>query len=299
MGWGKKLGEGVYNLAYLSDDGKLVLKIPKKASGCDSPERAVRVWNELNPHIKPAAYVTEDGKAWVCPFIEGEQASEEDIAKALIDIYNFSGRVVMDAFSFGNFLKTPTGQVVCVDIGMALLLDYPARSRRNSIASLVNWQRLEKAYKKDWDKHEKSFPRIILMTKALMFIKFHRSHIPDVSFLSTNQPLVELLANAFSHESYFIKALEALDRATCPPVAPKPVDLGKKGLGIPGGLLPAIGGAGRFFPYITKDVPAKKLGEGLVIMDAAIPVKPCPMDVFFKEPPPMLESARPTGERRP
>jgi hypothetical protein len=308
MGW-EKIGEGSYNVAYRSDDGKSVLKIPKKGIGCDEPVRAARVWNELNPTLKPAAYLTTDktlGTGWVCPFIEGEQASDEDIAKALVSIFNASGRIVMDAFCKKNFIKTPSGHIACVDIGMALLLNNPyVHPRRYSLASLINWQHLKDEYKKEWDKHEKSFPLAITMIKALVFIKSYRADILDVSFLSANQPLIELLAKALSEKSAFSEALDALRLATLTQVVIKPGEPGKRGLGVPGGLVPTMASApraGAIIPGATGGIFAHFASRGgLHASDSmkglapagagvGIAVKPTPFDVFFKPAPAPLDA---------
>jgi hypothetical protein len=88
----------------------------------DLPERSVRLWNEINPDLEPEATLisTEMGDGWACPFIKGVQASDHEMSVALIDIFNRTGRIVVDATAPENFIKTPSGKVVCIDIGMAL-----------------------------------------------------------------------------------------------------------------------------------------------------------------------------------
>jgi len=116
------LGEGAYNIAYINPQGTLVLKIQKdKPYDTDLPERSVRLWNEINPHCTPEAYVvnTKYGMAWVCPFIKGRQATDDEMSNAIIDIYNNTGRIVVDATAKNNFITTHKGKVVCIDIGMA------------------------------------------------------------------------------------------------------------------------------------------------------------------------------------
>lgn len=59
MAW-KKLGSGVYNDTYLSDDGTRVLKIQKKDNEItDSLERSVRIWNEINDNLEPKAAIIQ------------------------------------------------------------------------------------------------------------------------------------------------------------------------------------------------------------------------------------------------
>src|SRR3989338_631154 len=123
----KKLGEGTYNVAYVSDDGKSVLKIQKSDDKTDTPERSVRLWNTINPDIPPPARLeqTEKGVGWVCPFIKGKQASDKEMSIALIDIYNKTGRIIVDATAPKNFVKLPfpRSRVVCVDVGMAIQME--------------------------------------------------------------------------------------------------------------------------------------------------------------------------------
>ncbi len=56
----KDLGKGSYNNTYISPDGLSVLKVcHKEDAKTDSPERSVRIWNELNPDLSPPARLGE------------------------------------------------------------------------------------------------------------------------------------------------------------------------------------------------------------------------------------------------
>ncbi len=133
------IGRGTYNDVYINQDRTMVLKIKKTHSfgqlpATDLPERSVRLWNEFNGDKfqgrKAELHSTEiddpthnrQGRyhGWVCPYVEGRQASDEEISNALIEIFNKTGRIVVDAPSPKNFITTPSGEVVCVDIGYAL-----------------------------------------------------------------------------------------------------------------------------------------------------------------------------------
>lgn len=217
------LGEGTYNRVYLSDDGLSVLKIQKdKDDIADSPERSVRLWNEINPHLAPPAYIekTEEfGEGWICPFVKGKQASDSQISNALIDIYNRCGRIVVDAASPKNFITTTTGQVVCVDIGMALQMDWREEvyfdniARRRSTISLTAWEKIHEAYNDYFQTCKKSLPTTIDTTKALLFIKSMRPNIFDASFLKQKPELVTKLAAAYD-EKDVRGALIDLDKNT-------------------------------------------------------------------------------------
>ncbi len=222
-------GQGNYNRAYKSEDGTLILKIQKNISNTtDEPERAVRLWNELNHHISPQAYVTDDpnhGKGWVCPFITGKQASDKEISAALVDIFNHSGRIVVDASSPKNFVATPAPnrKIVCVDIGMALQLEERGDlhcshlTRSKSPVSLDAWSDLTDDYPGFFKDSKKNNPLTINTVKALLFVKSNRPDINDASFLKNNPLIIKKLAKAHdyqdnSDQTYVLDVLANLDK---------------------------------------------------------------------------------------
>ena len=206
-----RLGAGSYNIAYRSDDGLQVLKIQKKKGATpigeyDSPQRSVRLWNELNPKLPPPAYLaqTAKGTGWVCPYVEGRQASDDEMSAALIDIFNSSGRIVVDATAPKNFVTTPRGQVVCVDIGMALQMEKREEAhfgrRKKSMTSLDAWKELHNSYIPFLNECKTMVggcPHTVDTVKALLFITSNRPDIFDLSFLKDNPLLVEKLAKAY------------------------------------------------------------------------------------------------------
>ncbi len=224
----KKLGSGTYNTAYQSQDGRSVLKIQhNKTYVTDSPERSVRIWNELNPTLPPPAYMThtKHGNGWVCPFVSGDQASDKDMSSALISIYNHSGRIVVDAMSAKNFIKAPNGQVVCVDIGMALQMERREEvrfTRRKSIVSLEAWRDMNRSYDPYFQRNRTVYPETVDTIKALLFIKSNRPDIFDAGFLKNAPTLVTKLARAYDKQGVH-DALVDLDRATPGPIIIEPV----------------------------------------------------------------------------
>lgn len=229
QGW-RLIGEGSYNQAYLSPDGNEVLKVQKKFENgslmqLDSPMRSVCLWNTLNPAF-PARVVETPAKGWICPFIKGKQASDLEMSQALITIFNNTGRVIMDAPSEKNFLKTQDGKVVCIDIGMALQIDKAEErffdegrlKRSKSITSLVAWRQLQGQYASFFNDHNKSSPRTVNMIKALLFIKSNRPDIFNVNFLTKSTTLIDILAKAYDSRSaeespVKHKAIEQLEAA--------------------------------------------------------------------------------------
>ena len=207
------LGNGSYNYAYKSKDGKEVLKIQKevkkgaKVPETDFPERSVRLWNAINVDLPPARLqTTAYGKGWVCPFVTGEQAPDKDMAGALIGIFNRTGRIIADAIAPKNFIKTPDGKVVCVDIGLALQLERREEHnaselvRRKSMVSLNFWQNTGPQFPAFFKSYEGIYPQTVNVVKALIFIKKNRPDILDVTFLKTNPTLVSTLAQAYDHQ---------------------------------------------------------------------------------------------------
>lgn len=200
------LGQGTYNYAYVNSSKTEVLKIQKQPSATDTPERSVRLWNQINAHVRPPARLQEyKGRlGWVCPFVQGRQANDKEMRKALIDIFNLSGRIIVDAMAPQNFVTTKSGQVVCIDIGMALQLEKrendffsKKNNRRKSITSLEAWADLVWDFQPFFKKNERLYPQTVRTVKALLFIKNNRPDIFNVDFLKRNLQLTKKLAKAY------------------------------------------------------------------------------------------------------
>lgn len=204
------LGHGSYNMAYRNEDSTLVFKAALNDSPTDVPERSVRLWNLLNPHIKPLAEISKQKingkwvKGWTCPFVRGVQASDKQIREKLLDIFNRTGRIIMDAVASNNFLQTPSGEIVCIDIGHALEMEHRQTAalvglpRKPSFTSLETYVELYDPRESDWlKKNEKDFPKSIRTIKALSFIKIHRPDITNVNFLKVSPKTIKLLAEAY------------------------------------------------------------------------------------------------------
>lgn len=200
------LGKGTYNLVYRSPDQKFVLKIPQRSSEVapsDTPSRAVRLWNLVNPDFATAKVVnTESGQGWICPYIEGIQASEEEIHLALIDLYNTVGRIVLDAFSPKNFLKMDNGTIICVDVGYAFFL--PAQDalddETRSLCSENVFNQMEGKFNTYFKEHETGYSKSIKTIQALLFIAKNRSNIKQLDFLKHNHKLIQIIADAYKEQ---------------------------------------------------------------------------------------------------
>ena len=200
------LASGRYNKVYRSPDGKQVLKLQiiyKEPVNLilDRPERSVRIWNEINP--EHPAFVVETSakvKGWICPFIEGERASDKETSDCLIDIFNRTGRIVCDASNTKNFVRTSKGKVVCIDVGVALQFEQRDKVvfkdgaiRRKSIDSLTVWASAESNYASFFQNEVHKTPITTGMIQALLIIKKYGPDIVDVSNLNKSPKLVNML----------------------------------------------------------------------------------------------------------
>ena len=236
----KYLGSGNYNIAYKSVTSpfEVYKEAFQESSNLDLAERAVRVWNEVNPGLSarqmsetPVAS-DELGKpltiekaqpwkgGWVAPFVKGQCASRKDVRTLLIDLYNRTGRVLCDAFVPYNCLQTPDGKQVCIDVGMTLALDQRLlEEKEKSKASLDFWLLEREAMKVYFDRvfSNDSSERqtyIVKMIQALLYIVMNRPDILDVSLLKTEESWVETLSQAYCDEHKFNSdAYRALDKA--------------------------------------------------------------------------------------
>lgn len=183
------IGYGGYNRAWrsLTDEqlvsgssyaGPWVLKHPTVSSKdlvsneMNQKERGVRLWNEINKDLPIAGLYK---KGWVAPYIQSSrQATDDEIALKLIEIYLDTRRIILDAATSGNFLTVlDTGKVILVDVDLAL-------RRRNSQASLNFSQTLDVRFASYWDDAslKKSMSQTINVTQNLLFLENNLE--PDV-----------------------------------------------------------------------------------------------------------------------
>jgi hypothetical protein len=208
------LGQGNYNNAYISKDKAHVFKIQhagldEEQSVPDTPERSVQLWNLINPKFRAEIAQTTLGRGWICPFIESsneKQPTDKEISNALIDIFNKTGRIVVDAPGSGNFKKMD-GTIICVDIGMALQLEqrqqvfYQGRLARSmSFASQKVWGGVEELYHEYFEIYAKISPETVQTIKALLFIQANRPDMLDVSFLTESPEHIPKLAMAYDKQ---------------------------------------------------------------------------------------------------
>jgi hypothetical protein len=226
----KIIGAGTYNVAYRSFDGESVFKIAQKNSPTDLPERSVRLWNLINSHIHPPAKISwqiingKRVKGWICPYIHGIQATDEETRRELLAIFNRTGRIIVDATAANNFKKTRDGQIVCIDFGHALEMEKRETSgligltRKPSFTSLEAWDDVYDTKEgRYWIQDaQKNFPKSIHTIKALLFIKHHRPDITNVGFLRRSAKTILLLAQAYDDKTMREEALAVLAEESSP-----------------------------------------------------------------------------------
>lgn len=214
-----KLGSGSYNNVYISADKQFVLKIQKENLNpkdiiADRPERSVRIWNEINPDLPASLLEMETGKVWICPYVFGTEPSDKEISSSVIDIFNRTGRIVTDAPGRSNFVKTPAGKIICIDVGFALKLErrtqdaHGSLKRYKSEVSLTAWDNVRHNYASFFADASLTKPTTVNTVKALLFIQNNRPDLCNVSFL--NADFIQYFAKAY-HKKNIQNALTLLD----------------------------------------------------------------------------------------
>lgn len=160
------LGSGGFNLVGYSETdltlggytGKWIYKIQKKESDFSKPDRVVAKWNLINPGFP--AFKTKKG--WIAPYVGNQQATDEQIAKKLIEIYRGSRHIIVDACVQNNFLQFQ-GETICVDFDMAV--------RRNSFVS-SQFYRKSLEYNKFFEGFEaKGYTLTVACIKNLLYLE--------------------------------------------------------------------------------------------------------------------------------
>jgi hypothetical protein len=171
---------------------------------------------------------------WIAPYIRGTQPTDNEIIKKLFEIYQKTGRIVVDGFVKANFIKMLSGEVVCIDVGFALKLEN-RMDRQQSRESLDFWDRdgMSRIYASLFSDHEKRFTRlvpVIRATKALLYLQMHRPDVRYVAHLYLNKPLIEQLVEGYNENNKPIhpnltQIISDLDLQLLPYLSEQPVVL--------------------------------------------------------------------------
>ena len=191
--------------------GRKVFKIQKKKHALESDEefeellamdkkeRSVRLWNQICGVGEAEEY--EDG--WTAPYIDGTDASEMDIAHTLVDIYERTGRIVVDAAVRGNFKKSNQGDVVCVDVGCALKLESRIASDQSQV-SLDFWDLMHEDYREYFDENFAKSPFLINTIKALLVLQYYRPDVRSLKDVMACEVTVNKISGYYANRNQFI-----------------------------------------------------------------------------------------------
>ncbi len=152
-------------------------------------------------------------------FVEGRPSTDDEIFNLIVKVFNSKGRIIADGYNAKNFITAPSGEVTCIDVGLALELNTRHSGRRYSETSTRAWIRLEPIFRCSFETYGSLLPKSTLLVKSLLFIKKHRPDMSDVNFfLSPHEGLLTKLELATRRtpspsEVEIRQALEALDIA--------------------------------------------------------------------------------------
>lgn len=232
------LGAGSSQVTFENEEQTLVFKSFISEENARYPheytERAIRVWNEINSGVAPRATESEQKlpeefsinadvrgftKGYLVPKIHGRQATDTEMKALILEIYNNTGRILLDAVTAGNCLTQMDGNCICVDIDLALKLEkieddiLSSPSPGNSFSSSETWSLLQNQIRHSClDSKENEFPLTVKTIKALIFIRYVRPDIGNVGFLNDIDGLM-LLVNAYQEKTHPQNTPEKIDLA--------------------------------------------------------------------------------------
>jgi hypothetical protein len=196
------LGGGTYNRVSVSRTsitiegytGKWVLKKATNPNNyCSTSSRSVRKWNSHNP--KYPAFETQDG--WIAPYLGDTPASDEQISKKLIEIYQKTKNIIADACikKRGNYnFLDYQGDIICVDVDLSL--------RRGSFASDNFLDSAIDKQMKFLHAHSAIMPKTVSVIKTLLYL--------DPFFSNDDTKHQYITANLMAKFHFFIKKQEPI-----------------------------------------------------------------------------------------
>ena len=204
-----ELSSGLFNQVYIDGKHQKVLKtqranLDEKEKVLDEPHRSKRIWDEIN--FEKWGKATLHSSGWVCPYIPGERASDQEMSECVIEIFNHTGRIVVDAPAKStNIKKTPEGKSVCIDVGCAFQLEQRTTvvykgglTRRRSQDSLDTWAWMGPQFKGFFQDRAYSYPITTNTIQALLFIKANYPNVVNANFLKYDSDLIYKLADAYN-----------------------------------------------------------------------------------------------------
>ena len=165
--------------------------------------RSLRIFTEIYPEYdeKVQLFNHESYQGWVMPYIQGREANDQEIAKALVDIFQRTGRIVLDAPAKNNFISTFDGKIICIDVGFAFRLK-PTLKHSASQTSLNEWSLFKSEYQNHFFQRpylKAYYPQTIAIIKALLFLQNHLAEFKNLDFLYEYPDTARYLASIYEY----------------------------------------------------------------------------------------------------
>jgi len=154
----------------------------------------------MNPGLPAEVY----RNGWIAPFIQGESPTETEITDVTLDIYERTGRIVVDAVNFDNVVKEENDNVICIDIGAALKLESFVDEDKSQ-ATRDFWIEMKRQYNKYYDERKIICPALTKKLKALLVLQDKRPDIRNVAILKQDMHIVETLALVYDGKNIFFR----------------------------------------------------------------------------------------------
>ena len=143
-----------------------VRKKPLERNLQSESRRAVRVWNDIHPEM-PALQSPLNRQEWIAPYFGFTKATDLQTAKAVIDVYKQTGRIVVDACGSGNAL-VHEGQAKIIDIDVALAPRSPAS--KDFAWREIQYNPVSCGYDVFWDGHLAAMPKTVNVIKTIYYL---------------------------------------------------------------------------------------------------------------------------------
>ncbi len=152
---------------WLKDSNKKRVKKDNIDYLMNRAERAVRIWNELNPDCPAVICPEEDG--WLAPYVDGGTPTDEMVAKKQIELYRKKRRIVADGCGPGNFLLKD-GEPICVDVDQALHTCSPVSQKVHNELIFFG-AAFSRTINEYWDDESFYMPRTVAVIKTLFYLE--------------------------------------------------------------------------------------------------------------------------------
>lgn len=204
---------GTYNEIFITKNQYLVgnanshwiFKKPRKdlniPDGLKSASFACEIWQKINPeHL---AFVCESENLWISPYFGYKRPNEEQVYKAILNIYQRTGIIIADGFNADNFVLL-NNQAICIDIKYAILSNCPQSDMIfNQMIATQDFDRLivQQSYR---------FFQTKRLIKTLFYLEQQLRHQPFDRAMVTSWMIDKLHLFRLSSKHIYILILEIL-----------------------------------------------------------------------------------------